>query len=184
MKTSDVDLLIVPGLHGSEDDHWQSRWASKLSTARKIKQKNWAAPQLDDWVKALHDAIIACQKPIVLIGHSLGVPTIAHTIARHQPRSILGAFLVAPPSESATRVIESIDAAFTPYPTMRFPFKTLLIASQNDPFSRYDEAAALAQKWGAELTDAGEAGHINSASGHGPWPEGLMRLAGFLKTLG
>ena len=33
------------------------------------------------------------------------------------------------------------------------------------------------------LADAGLSGHINAASGHGPWPEGLMRLAGFMKTL-
>jgi len=41
----------------------------------------------------------------------------------------------------------------------------------------------LARTLGAELIDAGFSGHINSESGHGPWPEGLMRFAGFLKTL-
>ena len=29
----------------------------------------------------------------------------------------------------------------------------------------------------------GDAGHLNTASGHGPWPEGSMRFAMFLKTL-
>jgi predicted alpha/beta hydrolase family esterase len=30
----------------------------------------------------------------------------------------------------------------------------------------------------------GEAGGLNAASGHGPWPEGLMRLAAFIKRIG
>jgi predicted alpha/beta hydrolase family esterase len=35
----------------------------------------------------------------------------------------------------------------------------------------------------AAIVDAGDAGHVNTESGHGPWPEGLMRFAGFLKQL-
>jgi uncharacterized protein len=41
----------------------------------------------------------------------------------------------------------------------------------------------LARTLDAELADAGLSGHINSESGHGPWPEGLMRFATFLKPL-
>jgi predicted alpha/beta hydrolase family esterase len=58
-----------------------------------------------------------------------------------------------------------------------------VIASRNDPFASFAESQALAQMLGAELIDAGFSGHINSKSGHGPWPEGLMRFAAFLKTL-
>ena len=35
----------------------------------------------------------------------------------------------------------------------------------------YARAQHLASKWGAELSDAGESGHINIASGQGPWPD-------------
>ena len=37
----------------------------------------------------------------------------------------------------------------------------------------------MAKAWGAELVDIGNAGHINTASGYGEWPEGerlLQRL--------
>jgi len=30
----------------------------------------------------------------------------------------------------------------------------------------------LSEDWGADFIDMGEAGHINVASGYGPWPEG------------
>jgi predicted alpha/beta hydrolase family esterase len=58
-----------------------------------------------------------------------------------------------------------------------------VIASRNDPFASFAESEALARTLSAELIDAGFSGHINSESGHGPWPEGLLRFAGFLKTL-
>ncbi|MFY8151337.1 MAG: alpha/beta hydrolase, partial [Hyphomicrobiales bacterium] len=44
MKTSDTDILIVPGWSGSGPDHWQSRWVAKLSTARVVEQEDWHAP--------------------------------------------------------------------------------------------------------------------------------------------
>jgi len=40
--------------------------------------------------------------------------------------------------------------------------------------------AQEAADWGADLVDAGDAGHINTASGYGPWPGGeelIGRLA-------
>ena len=63
------------------------------------------------------------------------------------------------------------------------PHPALVIASRDDPYSSFAESEAFAQMLGAELVDAGFSGHINGDSGHGPWPEGLMRFAGLLKTL-
>ncbi|MDP4592952.1 MAG: alpha/beta hydrolase, partial [Beijerinckiaceae bacterium] len=79
--------------------------------------------------------------------------------------------------------IAAIDPAFSAIPTAPLPFPSLVIASQNDAFATMQETENMALDWGAQIVDAGEAGHINAQSGHGPWPEGLMRLAGFLKTL-
>jgi predicted alpha/beta hydrolase family esterase len=47
----------------------------------------------------------------------------------------------------------------------------------------YEHSEALARDWGATLVDAGPAGHINGESGHGPWPEGLMRFGGLLAKI-
>ena len=63
------------------------------------------------------------------------------------------------------------------------PFPSLLVASRNDPYSPYEVAEDTRFAWGAKVLDAGEAGHIDAESGHGPWPEGLMSFAGFLKGL-
>ena len=88
-----------------------------------------------------------------------------------------GAFLVVPPDDGALVRLASED--WTPVRTA-LPWPTVVIASRNDPDGAYDLVAALASDWGAELIDAGFAGSLDAASGHGPWPEGLMRLAGFI----
>jgi predicted alpha/beta hydrolase family esterase len=49
---------------------------------------------------------------------------------------------------------------------------TIVAASRNDPWMDQPRARWLAKRWGAEFVDMGEAGHVNLASGFGPWPEG------------
>ena len=38
-------------------------------------------------------------------------------------------------------------------------------------------------KQSQKIGDAGEAGHLNEESGHGPWPEGTMVFAKFISEL-
>ncbi len=54
------------------------------------------------------------------------------------------------------------------------------MASATDPYMDLARARTLAAAWGADFIDAGDAGHINSASGLGCWAAGhalLERLA-------
>jgi len=182
MRTSDVDIIIVPGLTGGTLDHWYSRWESKLPTARRVEQENWHRPNLESWTERLVAAVEAATRPVVLVAHSLGVITVAHAADRISER-IVGAFLVAAPSADALKAIEAVDPAFADMPTTSLPFPAVLVASHDDPYSAWEASEALAKAWHVELVDAGLSGHINNESGHGPWPEGLMRFAGFLKQL-
>jgi predicted alpha/beta hydrolase family esterase len=68
---------------------------------------------------------------------------------------------------------------FRPLPMVRLPFPTIVVASQDDPYVAFERAIAMAKAWGAELVDAGRAGHINSAAGYGEWPAGERLLARF-----
>ena len=74
-------------------------------------------------------------------------------------------------------------AAFGPVPRGPLPFPSLLVASRDDPYCAYERAEDFGYAWGAATLDAGTAGHLNTDSGYGPWPEGLMRFAGFIKQL-
>jgi predicted alpha/beta hydrolase family esterase len=181
MRSSDADILIIPGLGGSEADHWQTRWEQKLSTARRIAQADWDRPVLEAWRARIIEEVARATRPVVLVAHSLGGLASAHA-GPFLGGKVAGGFLVAPPSPAGLATIADIDPAFFA-PVQPLPFRTLVVASRDDPFAVFDESEALARVLGADIADAGLSGHINVASGHGPWPEGLMRFAGFLGTL-
>jgi predicted alpha/beta hydrolase family esterase len=182
MRSTDVDILVVPGWGNSGPEHWQTRWQDKLSTARRVGQPDWENPDRSAWVGNVIAAANAATRPVVLLAHSIGVATVVHAAGRLSPHRVIGAFLVAPPSE-AFAAGEPALASFAPYPTECLPFASVLVASRNDLACTFDAATTLAVAWGSRLVDAGEVAHINEASGHGPWPEGIMRFAGFLKEL-
>ena len=96
---------------------------------------------------------------------------------------VQGAFLVGLPDVERPDFIPAIDRDFAPIPRDPLPFPSVLVASRTDPHCDYDKAEDIAYAWGSAIVDAGDAGHLNTDSGHGPWPEGLMRFAGFLKQL-
>lgn len=182
MRSRDTDVVIIPGLGGSGPDHWQSRWQARLPNARRVEQADWEVADRAAWVSAIERTIGQCERPVVAVAHSLGVIALAWALRDGMP-PIAGAFLVAPPSDATMRELTSIDPAFAPAPTRRLDAPSVLVASRNDPYSSFDEATGLADAWGARLVDGGDAGHINTESGHGPWPEGLMVFGGFLNKL-
>jgi hypothetical protein len=57
-------------------------------------------------------------------------------------------------------------------PLGKLPFRTVIVGSMNDPYMTIERARFLAKAWGAGLVNAGSCGHINVASGFGPWPAG------------
>lgn len=184
MKLVEASILIVPGWSGSGPEHWQTRWQAKMPNARRVEQDDWFRPVLHRWLARLVEAVEEAPRPVVLVAHSAGVPLVAHAAPRLPSGRVAGAFLVAPPSEANLLALEGMsDPDFAPFPRAPLPFPAVLVASRNDPLCDFTDADAFAAAWGADLVDAGEAGHINSASGHGPWPEGLMRLGRLLSRL-
>lgn len=182
MKVAEADILIVPGYTNSGPDHWQSRWEKRLSSARRVEQAEWSKPVREDWTKTLAKAANAAEKPIVVIAHSLGVATFIQALPEIR-RPIAGAFLVAPPEVDNPSIRPKHLMTFGPYPRDPLPFPSMVIASRNDPFGSHEHAGDIANAWGSMFIDAGEIGHINAESGHGPWPEGTMVFAQFLSRL-
>jgi uncharacterized protein len=119
-------------------------------------------------------------RPALFVGHGLGAAAIADATAALDGADVRGAFLVAPPDEKGLERLAG--SAWTPA-RAPLPWPSMVVASRNDPLGAYDAIAVLAADWGADLIDAGEAGGRDAASGHGPWPEGLIRLAAFIKKL-
>jgi predicted alpha/beta hydrolase family esterase len=95
---------------------------------------------------------------------------------------VAGALLVAPPDIDGPAF--PVDAVgFTVPAPGPLPFAAVLVASSNDPYCTPEHAGDLAEEWGATLVDIGAHGHVNVASGFGPWPEGRRLLDGFVESL-
>ena len=186
MRIADTDIVIVPGYTGADDGHWQSRWLERMPTARMVRQDDWLKPVREDWIARLDEALEAEDGPAVLVGHSLGCHVVA--LAAQQwneatKRKVRGAFLVAPPDVENPGLKPKHLMTFGPYPRERLPFPSIVVASRDDRFCDYPVAQKMAGAWGSLLVDARESGHINTASGHGPWPDGLMVFANFMAKL-
>lgn len=171
-------VLIVPGLDNSGPDHWQSRWEREIPGSRRVELGMWDNPHRNTWVNKLNHAILAADRPVILVAHSLGCHAVAWWTAYERPAQghpVAAALLVAPPDVEGVGVDERIRR-FAPLVGSRLPFRTTLVASSNDPYATFGQARRMARKWGSRLVDAGPLGHINAHSGIGNWPYGLFLL--------
>lgn len=173
--------LIVPGFHGSGETHWQTWFERQLPNARRISGIDWELPRLADWSAAILAAIDAEPHPVWLVAHSFGCLA-SVTAAAQRTEKVAGALLVAPadpwrftpsglrewlPSTEQHRTID-VDLPQTP-----LRFNTVVAASSNDPWVKLTVAAYWAERWGSHFVNVGDAGHINTDAGFGPWPYGL-----------
>lgn len=166
-----IPILVVPGLGGSGDQHWQTHLQRTFPEAVRVHQQDWDKPDLTTWLERLARAIEA-RPGGVLVAHNLGCPLVAHLVARQRDLPIAAALLVAPADVESARHTPGHTRGFAPIPRLPFPFRSIVVASTNDPFMDFDRACDLAKAWCAELIDAGPCGHINVAAGFGPWPAG------------
>ncbi|ODT66487.1 MAG: hypothetical protein ABS75_27330 [Pelagibacterium sp. SCN 63-23] len=164
-------FLIVPGLHGSGEGHWQRHWLADLEGAELVGQADWSNPQAGRWLHRLERAVIA-NPGALIIAHSLGAILTARLADSSVAPLVGGALLVAPADIERTGALHARSYEFGAMPVARLPFPALVVASRNDAYMSLDKARALARTWAAPLLDLGFAGHINVASGFGRWPRG------------
>lgn len=164
-------IIIVPGWRDSGPGHWQSLWADRFAAVQRVRQDDWLLPRREPWVSTLAATILAQPGPVVLAAHSLGCITTAHLPPAAAAR-IQGALLVAPADPERRAVL----CDFAPVPFQRLPYRSILVASSNDPYCPVRLAGAYARAWGSEFVRLQQAGHINVESGHGEWPLGLALL--------
>jgi predicted alpha/beta hydrolase family esterase len=175
-----LTILTIPGLWNSGPKHWQTHWEATHAGMRRVLQRDFDHPDRAEWVAALDEAIRACDAPPVLAAHSLGCTLVAQWAADRGGRGVAGAFLVAPSDvEAPDYPIEG--RSFASMPLHELPFPSIVVASTNDQYVSLARAEIFAKAWGSRLVVIGDAGHINGASGYGPWPEGERMLMEFVQ---
>ncbi|MBV5299065.1 MAG: alpha/beta hydrolase [Rhodoferax sp.] len=174
-----VSIIIIPGWRDSGPGHWQSLWAQTLPGAIRVQQDDWVCPSRSAWVAAITQAILACSGPVVIAAHSLGCIATTHLPAQ-AAALIQGALLVAPADPERRSVL----ADFAPAPCQRLPYRSIIVASSNDPYCPVRLAGAYARAWGSEFVRLQQAGHINIDAGFGAWPLGLALLQSLVDETG
>jgi uncharacterized protein len=170
-----VPILVVPGLGGSGPDHWQSHLERSFPRASRVHQDDWDRPDPAVWTGRLLAAVEA-SPGAVLVAHSLGCAVVAHAAAAHPGLPVAAALLVAPADVEHEDGAPACLRRFAPMPCTRLPFRSVVVASTDDPYMALNRARAFADDWGAEFVDAGALGHINVDAGFGPWPDGERML--------
>ena len=195
MKSERPTVLIVPGLRDESPDHWQTilgLWLAsdgyKVENVAPIGKNNNSCIQRVD---GLDEAIRRIAGPTVLVAHSGGCITVAHWAARRaDTRHVVAALLAVPPDFETPMPAgypskEVLQAhAWLPVPKRALPFPSTVVASTNDPLASVDAVTELAAQWGSKVQHLGAVGHLNPASGFGPWPLGHNLVVGLLQGFG
>lgn len=171
-------VIIVPGWRNSAAEHWQSLWAQTLPNVERVVQDDWLTPKREDWVRALEALLLSRPEPAIVVAHSLGCITTTHVCDEAAAR-IRSALLVAPADPERRAHL----ADFAPVPYKTLPYRSVLVASSNDPYCPVRLAGAYARAWGSEFVRLQNAGHINVDSGHGPWPLGFALLQSLVQDM-
>lgn len=167
-----VDTLILPGLNGSPEVHWQRHWARDNAESRVVEQYDWACPDVQNWLSRLEQELEMVGNDVWLVGHSLGCVLAAHAAQSRLVSRIRGALLVAPCDLDAAETLHPCAIRFGTMPKKRLPFPSLIVGSLNDPYMPVERLRQTARAWGSDLVDIGNAGHINITSGFGRWTAG------------
>jgi predicted alpha/beta hydrolase family esterase len=189
MRAPDTTFVIVPGLRDHAPLHWQTLLAERHPQAVTVPPLGRDNLDCAARVQALAQTLAQVQGPVTLVAHSGGCLTVAHWArgAGACTQRIQGALLAVPadmerPLPAGYPAMDALEhAGWLPMPRQRLPFRSIVAMSDDDPLGEPLRIRALAAEWGSRLVAVGAVGHLNPASGFGPWPQAeelLAQLAG------
>ena len=173
---TDATVVFVPGLRGHVEDHWQTRLAATLPNSRTVRPLGRDEPNLTARVSLLDQIVEDVDGPVVIVAHSAGVLVTVHWAANYDGTNVVGALLATPPAFAEElppeypSVSQLRDNGWLPIPRRPLPFPSILATSTDDTLGNPVRLRAMANAWGSREHSLGAVGHLNPASGFGPWP--------------
>ncbi len=157
--------LIIPGLYSSGPDHWQTWFEEQLPGTVRVIQSDWTKPTCPNGPAASAATSRKIRVVTSSSAHSFGVLAAVHAAVGTR-RPDRRALLVAPADPDKFNVTASSTRSTAVSGCRRCQFQRSL----DGPLVRGE----LADRWGADFVNLGEAGHINADSGFGavarrPW---------------
>ena len=172
-----IHTVIVPGVGGSEHDHWQSWLQRQLKSCSRVQQQDWNKPVLHEWIEQFVKTVQAIQEPIQIVAHSFGCLTTVAALAQHPElnQNIKNLVLVAPANPArfgdAGFARESQNDYQQYFHQLNLQVPSQMIIIENDHWLNFQDALQLSKAWKIRPKNLGQVGHITVASGFGPFPE-------------
>ncbi len=173
-------FLILHGLEGSGPEHWQSWIARRLAEAgERVEYPDLPdpyKPALDAWLEALDSGLrrLGAQRgEATVICHSLSCTLWLHHAAREDGPPVARALLVAPPSlaSGVAEIAPFFPVPIEPEAVARTAGQTRLVCSDDDPYCPEGAATLYGEPLALPTQLLPGAGHVNTETGYGPWPE-------------
>jgi len=176
-------ILILPGWQSSNNIHWQTIWQKENPDYIRVEQTNWDKPDKNEWISCLQKYISNCNKPVILVAHSLACSLVCHWALQYKTENIAGAFIVAPTDVDSAEHSPAELRCFSPMPVDKLPFKSMVIASENDHYVSIQRAEYFSSCWGSQFINIGKYGHINADSKLGSWNDGKILFNQLIKHI-
>jgi predicted alpha/beta hydrolase family esterase len=170
--------VIIHGWQGSEPEHWQTWLVGELrDVGREVRYPQLPDPDeplLSPWLDALHFTLDGLPYGgFDLICHSLGALLWLHHVetADRSPRPARVA-LVAPPSPRTAipQLTGFLPVALDAGAVRQAADGIVLVCGDDDPYCPEGAAGAYGLPLKLPTTVIRGGGHLNVASGYGPWP--------------
>ena len=172
-----IHTVIVPGVGGSEAQHWQSWLQRNLMSSSRVNQTDWNQPVLNHWVEQFTKTLRPLQSDVQIVAHSFGCLTTVAALVLHPElnKHVIKLILVAPANPARFGEAGFARDSKTDYQAffhqLKIQVPTTLLISENDQWLSFEDAQQLARSWKLQPVNLGQVGHINVASGFGPFPE-------------
>jgi uncharacterized protein len=169
-KGDPVRLLVIPGLNDSGPAHWQTWLQGHFSRhAMRVEQDDWANADIARWSQKIEITLARYPRARwVAVAHSFGCLALLRYLAQQgaamNGEGIQSALLVAPADPAKFGVASKL-------PQSPLAIPSVLLASETDPWMKFDSAVTWSRIWGSQLISLGDAGHINAEAGFGPLPQ-------------
>ncbi|PKQ10723.1 MAG: hypothetical protein CVT70_17955 [Alphaproteobacteria bacterium HGW-Alphaproteobacteria-1] len=160
--------ILVPEPGGALTDHWQSWWSHVDPGAKIVGRAGDTSLRYTVLADAIAD-VASADPDTFLVAHGVSCAFVARLLSGRVNLGIAGVLFVAPTNLSGK---DPHARLFGP-PLEELNMPTTVVASRTDPALDIDAAERLAAHWGSTFVDIGDAGHIDAASGFGPWPDGI-----------
>ena len=180
-------VFIIHGFEGHPNGGWRPWLTQELEKqniySASLVMKSPDKPKAVEWIKEIDYNVKKFPKDnIILIGYSLGVPTILKYLQSKNPKNIKGCILVSGPykDDRKGKVAEVLNSFFVgKYDwknILKFGKKFYVIHGTDDKMVDISHAEFLKDQLNGELITVKNGGHLNGSSGFYTLPEALESI--------